>query len=130
MNWYRRFIAGRYGADHLSIALMLLSLLLMIAASLSGWVVFSILSLAPMAWCFSRLLSRDIARRRAENEGLLRWARGLTSRLRRIVRRIAGIRTHRYFRCPQCGIALRAPRGKGKIRVSCSKCGNRFETKT
>ena len=120
-------MAGRYGADHLSIALMLLSLLFMIAASLSGWVVFSILSLVPMAWCFPAAVAR-IARRRAENEGFLRRVRGLTPAAPHS-KADRGHPNPSLFPVSAAGIALRAPRER-KIRVSCSKCGNRFETRT
>lgn len=34
---------------------------------------------------------------------------------------------YKYFKCPACGQELRAPKGRGRIRVTCSKCGNQFE---
>ena len=30
------------------------------------------------------------------------------------------------FRCPGCGTLLRVPKGKGKIKIVCRKCGNSF----
>jgi hypothetical protein len=38
--------------------------------------------------------------------------------------------THRIFKCPQCKQALRVPRGKGKILITCQNCGHKFEKKT
>ena len=35
-------------------------------------------------------------------------------------------RDYRFFRCPSCRTLLRVPRGKGKIRVVCRKCGTSF----
>lgn len=32
--------------------------------------------------------------------------------------------------CKTCGQKLRIPKGKGKIRVHCAKCGNAFELKS
>lgn len=40
------------------------------------------------------------------------------------------IRQYKYFMCPQCAQRLRVPRGKGKLRVTCTHCGNVFETKS
>ena len=39
-------------------------------------------------------------------------------------------RTYRYLICPQCSQRLRVPRGKGKIRVTCTKCRNQFVAKS
>ena len=39
-------------------------------------------------------------------------------------------RTYRYLLCPQCDQRLRVPRGKGKIRVTCTKCRNQFIAKS
>ena len=35
-----------------------------------------------------------------------------------------------YFRCPQCGQQLRVPRGRGKISITCPKCGHQFIKKS
>lgn len=40
------------------------------------------------------------------------------------------IKQYKYFMCPQCAQRLRVPRGKGKLRVTCTHCGNVFETKS
>jgi len=37
---------------------------------------------------------------------------------------------YRYFTCPACKARLRVPRGKGKIKLTCNKCGNKFEKKS
>ena len=34
-----------------------------------------------------------------------------------------------YFKCPSCGQKLRAPRGKGRIKIRCSRCGEVFNKK-
>lgn len=39
-------------------------------------------------------------------------------------------RQYRYLTCGQCGQKLRVPRGKGKIRVTCTKCRNQFLAKS
>lgn len=37
---------------------------------------------------------------------------------------------YRYLTCRQCGQKLRVPRGKGKIRVTCTNCRNQFLAKS
>ena len=80
-------------------------------------------------WCF-RVFSRNVAKRQVENTRFL-------YRRQKIRRFFAGCRqawkdrkTHRYFKCPNCGQRMRAPRHKGRIRVTCSQCSNIFITKT
>ena len=40
------------------------------------------------------------------------------------------IKHYKYLICPQCTQRLRVPRGKGKLRVTCTRCGKKFETKS
>lgn len=42
----------------------------------------------------------------------------------------AELRQYKYFICPQCAQRLRVPRGKGRLRVTCTRCGNMFEIKS
>lgn len=37
---------------------------------------------------------------------------------------------HKVYKCPKCKQALRVPRGKGKILITCSQCGHQFTKKT
>ncbi|MDD3401515.1 MAG: hypothetical protein PHT58_07835 [Eubacteriales bacterium] len=39
-------------------------------------------------------------------------------------------KSHRYLVCPQCHQKLRVPRGKGKIKVTCTMCKNQFIAKS
>ncbi len=39
-------------------------------------------------------------------------------------------KAYRILICPQCSQRLRVPRGKGRIRVTCTRCGNRFDAKS
>lgn len=40
------------------------------------------------------------------------------------------MKTHSYFKCPKCNAELRVPKGKGKIRITCPKCGEQFVEKS
>ena len=37
---------------------------------------------------------------------------------------------YKFFTCPSCRTTLRVPRGHGKIKIVCTKCGNSFTGKT
>lgn len=135
MNWLYNFMAGRNGVDQLSIGLLVSALVINILARFFYFafplpLVFQLLSAAIMVWCIFRILSRNITRRRQENDKFLSiWnaVRGWFSK-----RRDTHLdkKTHKYFTCPKCGQKLRVPKGKGKIRITCAKCGNRFERRT
>ena len=102
----------------------------MILVLLSGLPHLEILSWVATAvflWSFYRILSRQYAKRRAENARFL-TAAGPAIRWWRMQRTIRRDKEHRYFKCPNCGQYLRVPRGKGKITVNCRNCG--FEEKS
>lgn len=95
-----------------------------------------------------RLFNRNPARRNTENMRFLAAATSVRDWFKRVFRpRSGSARTHRaqkarknptwseirqykYFICPQCAQRLRVPRGKGRIRVTCTHCRNVFETKS
>ena len=37
--------------------------------------------------------------------------------------------TYRYFKCPECKQKMRAPKGRGKIKVTCKHCHTQFVKK-
>ena len=45
-------------------------------------------------------------------------------------RKIESLMENELVTCPECNSRLRLPSGKGKIRVTCPKCGNLFTIKT
>ncbi len=137
--WYRfkagvqRFMQGRYGADQLGLfmiwAAVILSLAGAFASGMGATPVFSLLSTASWAWAVWRLLSRNKARRCAENQWFMaHWAKVKTP-VMQAVTRFKNRKKYVYFSCPQCHMKLRLPRGVGKVTVKCSKCGHSFEKK-
>jgi uncharacterized C2H2 Zn-finger protein len=130
MNFLRTFMAGRYGPDHLNTALIIFALLL---SFLSRFAILSLLvypSYLLLALTVFRFLSRNIQKRRAENDKFLRFYWPVKQRLKAFVTRMKSRKTHKFFRCPSCSNLLRVPRGKGKLQITCPKCGERFFKKT
>lgn len=128
-NAIQRFMYGRYGTDQLNLALLGLYLVLYLVSALTRWGVLYWLSLAVLVLLLFRTLSRNAARRRAENAKFLQVA-GPVIRWLRFQRTAHRDKEHRYFKCPNCGQQLRVPRGKGKITVTCRSCGVSFEERS
>jgi DNA-directed RNA polymerase subunit RPC12/RpoP len=123
-------MSGRYGPDHLNVALIILSFLLGIVSSLSRLRLLTYVSYVPLALAVIRLLSRNIPSRRRENDRFLRYWSPLKTRAKHGITRFRERKTHAYFKCPACRKPLRVPRGKGKLQITCPKCGERFVKKT
>lgn len=129
MNWMRRVMAGRYGVDCLNYALLAVYFVLYLLSSLLRSRPLGLLSTLCLILAFYRMLSRQGARRQAENDRFLDAVQPLV-RWYNVNRCRRRDRDHAYFRCPSCGQQLRAPKGKGKISVTCRSCGATFEKKT
>ncbi|MGI6668824.1 MAG: hypothetical protein ACOX4M_05245 [Acetivibrionales bacterium] len=130
MNWLRRFMAGRYGADQLSMALLILSILFTVIARIARLPLLVFIGYLPLIACVYRMLSRDINRRRMENYKFSMLISPVYSWFRKMRMRMAERKTHKFFTCPGCKAHLRLPRGKGKIIVTCPKCRTEFKAKT
>ena len=125
-----RFMAGRYGADQLSRFLSWLALALIVLNLFLRSTVLWVLGIAALVVCYVRMFSKNFEKRRRENERYLQLKNKLTGAFRNWKDRQSQRRDYVFFRCPSCHAMLRVPRGKGKIRVTCRKCGNAFERKT
>ena len=128
-NAIQRFMYGRYGTDQLNLFLMGLYLLLYLAYLFTRLAPLYWVGAVLLAWSLFRLLSRNLAGRRAENAKFMQAAAPFWGwlRLRRTIRKD---KEHVYFKCPSCGQQLRVPRGKGRITVTCRGCGASFQEKS
>ena len=129
-NFLNRFMIGRYGPDHLGIAMIIVSFILSLLYAVTGAMPTLYISYIMFGLVLFRMLSRNIARRRAENDKFIRYWWPIRTKIKRIISNIKMRRTHKYFICPGCKNKLRVPRGKGKLQISCPRCGEKFFKKT
>ena len=132
MNWLKKFMHGRYGADQLSRALLILSFILIIIGgflprNLSSLVVIGYI---PTVMCIFRIFSKNIFKRKQENYKYLKCENSVTKWGKQKLNRAKDSKTHKYFTCPDCKQQLRVPRGQGKISVTCPKCKKSFKGKS
>ncbi len=124
-NWLRRVMMGRYGQDQLNVFLLIVAILLSLLSSLFRFGVLSLISYALLIICILRMLSRNINARRKENDRFIRLWWPVRTRILNFFRRLKDVRKFKYFQCSGCHCTLRVPRGKGKIQITCPKCGER-----
>lgn len=130
MNWFQRVMAGRYGVDQLTIAVMVVYIILILVAQFTGVFWLSYIALVLLVFCFFRMFSRQTAKRYQENMQFLKLWNPIKSWFRFQKTRLKDSKTHRYYKCPNCSASLRVPKGKGKICITCPKCGKEFIKKT
>lgn len=124
-----RFMQGRYGNDRLG-QVMLVAALICMVLSLFRIPFISTVGLVVLILTYYRMFSRQIGKRAAENQKYLQLEWKLRARLQRRKQAVAQSRTHRIFKCPECRQKIRVPRHKGRIAISCRKCGTEFIKKT
>lgn len=125
-----RFMYGRNGSDQLNMALLAVYVLvLLVQAVLSRFfvlrMILEFLSLALAAAVLFRSFSKNLARRRAENAAFLNWWLPVKNRFS-AARQRRRDREHKYFTCKNCKTICRVPMGKGKIEITCPKCGEKI----
>lgn len=129
-----RMMIGRNGNDQLNRFLLLAGVVLLLLASLLGrrgaGSLLYLLVLALLGLTYFRMFSRDLYRRRSENERYLREKEKLLAKGRILRERWKQRKDYKFFSCPSCKAVMRVPRGRGKIRIVCHKCGNTFMGKS
>lgn len=125
-----RFMQGRYGVDQfarftMGAALVCIVLSVLFRISLVV-LILDYTGLALLAYTYFRIFSKNISKRYAENQKYLEK----TAKIRRWFSSQKNLmsqrKTHHIYTCPGCGQKIRIPRGKGKIEISCPKCGTKF----
>ena len=131
LNTIARFMVGRYGTDRLNRFLFILYFIIWLVANCFrgvawGWV-FTPVLWGILALLLFRTLSRNIPRRRAEEQWFLRWWMPVQGWFGRQWTRLRDIRRFRYRTCPACGACLRLPIKRGRRTVTCHRCHTQFK---
>ena len=126
---FRRFMAGRYGADSLSQVIIIAGLVLFLLAAFTRIGLFSILAMALYIWAIFRMYSRNGEKRSQENARYMAATRKLRTSVNQARTRLKNRKKYRYFRCPNCHARLRLPRGVGEVTVNCGQCKHSFRKK-
>lgn len=128
-NWFRnfgykmrtglqRFMMGRYGTDKLNMTILGIGLICsvfgMFIPVASVKLVLTMIAYAFMFLAIFRSFSRNVYKRYEENRKFLLFFQKIKDK------------EHRYYNCPRCQQQVRVPKGKGKIAITCPKCGEKF----
>lgn len=130
MNWLRKFMTGRYGVDQFSTSLITISLILIVANIFLRNQILYTISLIILGYSYYRVFSKNIHKRYQENMQFLNATKPLTQKTNKIKRRFKSLKTHKFYKCPECSQELRVPKGKGKVTVKCPKCNHKFTRRT
>ena len=133
-----RFMYGRNGTDQLNIALLwawvalkVMQLIVNIGPDSFAviGVIFNWLDMAVLIVVLFRTYSKNLYKRREENSKWLRFWWKVKNAGKGAKERHAD-KEHKYFTCKSCRTICRVPVGKGKIVITCPKCGAKINAKT
>lgn len=131
-----RFMYGRNGVDQLWRALFWVYLAACIlqvfiqntaCATALVWGI-DLLTTALAIYLLFRLFSKNLPKRRLENQKFLTWQWKMKTNAAGAKARRTD-KDHKYFTC-KCGAVCRVPVGKGKIVITCPKCGAQIHAKS
>lgn len=128
-----RFMAGRNGNDQLNIFLLIADMVLLLLAGIFsesiGRFIYPVVFVL-LGYVYFRMFSRNLYKRREENGKFIRLKYRISNFFRLHYERWVQRRDYKFFTCPSCRTTLRVPRGKGKIKIVCRKCGSSFTGKS
>lgn len=122
---------GRRGADALGILAVIIAAILIVAGFVSPGMrtTANLVALILLAYALWRVSSKDVYARYNENEAFLKALGPVGRWVRSPKAAWAETRAYKHVKCSSCGQRVRVPRGKGRLRVTCPKCGEKFEVK-
>ena len=130
-----RFMYGRNGMDQMNqlllrgyIGLLVAELVFNLLRLRAPLVICEVLLWVLMVYILFRMFSKNLPKRREENQKFLNWFWKVKSNAAGSKARRAD-KDHKYFTC-KCGAVCRVPVGKGKIVITCPKCGQKINAKT
>lgn len=128
-----RFMAGRNGNDQLNNFLLVVDLVLLLLATFLpksiGRFLYPVVLLL-LVYIYFRMFSRNVYRRRDEIGKYMRLKLRVNNWFHMRRERWVQRRDYKFFTCPSCKTTLRVPRGHGRIKIVCRKCGSSFMGKS
>lgn len=149
------FMQGRYGYDQLSKFLIVLAMILLVAtvfmqtAFMDMWAeskYMYIVAIIVLACGYGRMASKNIKKRKAENEAYLRFMSRFSKKAQAQLDREERNRKYATFemskelgedgivysvyKCRGCGSEQRFAENKGVIKIICPECGNELVDRT
>jgi DNA-directed RNA polymerase subunit RPC12/RpoP len=113
----------RYGLDELGKVILLVTAIFSVCGGFAQNTILYSLGWIGIVIFVYRTMSKQIYDRSEENTKFLRymklWSLKMDYR-----------KTARIYMCPQCGKMIRVPKGRGKIQITCPKCGNKITRRT
>jgi len=104
-------------------------MVLILADSILQTGILGTIAIVIYVWALFRMLSRNVEKRRAENDRFVSMRNKFRTGSRQFFVRLKNSRKYKYFKCPQCKSRLRMPRGIGEKTITCSKCKHSFKKK-
>ena len=120
---FRQFMIGRYGTDGLNQFLSIASIVMLLISLLTRVTLFTWVGVVLLVLCYYRSLSRNIGKRTEENYKYYAIKDRVDNKFRGLKGQWANRKIYHYYRCPKCLQKLRLPRGRGRIQISCPRCG-------
>ena len=127
---FRQFMIGRYGTDGLNQFLSIASLVLLLISQVNSSSLWLGGGVVLLALCYYRSLSRNISKRTEENYKYYTIKDRVDRKFQDLKDQWANRKVYHYYRCPKCRQKLRVPRGRGRIQISCPRCGTQFIKKS
>lgn len=125
-NWMR----GRNGSDELGNAVLVIALILLVVDVFVRTLWLGIIVLLLLGYACWRLSSKDVRQRRKENAAFVKVIGPVAPFLSFSRGDAASSQSFVQLECPTCSQKMRVPAGKGRMRVTCPRCQNKFETRS
>ena len=126
----KSYLSRCYKTDELGIVMLAVSLLLSLLSYIPYMGFLTFLGTGLVIWEGFRFFSLNYAKRRRELEVYYNIKFKIKKFFSSFTKRIKDRKKYKYFKCKVCKTTLRVPRGKGKVKITCRGCGNKFIAKT
>lgn len=118
MQKVNQFFRNRYGMDELGKVLTVVSIVCYLLAAILKNKGFESIGICLLVYELFRMLSKRHWERAEENKVFMRYIKFWKLKYKER-------KTSRIYLCKRCKRFIRVPRGKGKIEVTCTACGDK-----